>query len=87
MKFADKFKIRTAYILIIIMAIVYIYSKSEIYEIQVETTKIQSEISELEKSIDETTVKINTENARDQISTDYPDLDIYDNVYYLEQNE
>lgn len=87
MNFFDKLKIRTAYLLLIVTAIVYIYSKSEMYEIQVDTTKIQSEISELEKSIDEITVKINTENARDQISTDYPDLDIHNNVYYLEQNE
>ncbi len=87
MTFFDKLKIRSAYIIIIITVIVYIYSKSEFYEVQVDSAEIQDKIDELEKSIDETTVKINTENARDQISTDYPDLDINDNVYYLEQNE
>ncbi len=87
MTFFNKLKIRSAYIIIIVTAVIYIYSKSEFYEIQVDSADIQEKINELEKSIDETTVKINTENARDQIATDYPDLDINDNVYYLEQDE
>ncbi len=83
----DKFKIRTAYLLIIFTIGIYIFAKSEMYEIQVDSAEIQNKISDFEKSIDETTVKINTENARDQIETDYPDLEINDNVYYLEQDE
>ncbi len=83
----DKFKIRTAYLLIIFTIGIYIFAKSEMYEIQVDSAEIQNKISDFKKSIDETTVKINTENARDQIETDYPDLEINDNVYYLEQDE
>ncbi len=87
MSFFDRLKVRIAYLFIFIAIVVYVISKSQTYEILIETSDIRTKISEIEKQVDEITVKINTENSNDQVKTDYPELDVENNVYYLEKHE
>ncbi len=87
MSFGERFRKRMAYLLIIVAIGVYVISKSQTYEILVQTADLQQKIDEVEKQVDEITVKINTENSNDQVKEDYPDLDVENNVYYLEKNE
>lgn len=87
MSFGDRFKVRISYILIGIAILIYVISKSQTYEILIQTSDIQSKINEVEKQVDEITVKINTENSNELVQDDFPDLDVENNVYYLEQNE
>ncbi len=87
MNISDRFKIRISYLFIFVAVTVYIISKSQTYEILIETADVKSKINEIEKQVDEITVKINTENSNDKVKDDYPDLDVENNVYYLENNE
>ncbi len=87
MNISDRFKIRIAYLFIFVAVTVYIISKSQTYEILIETADVKSKINEIEKQVDEITVKINTGNSNDKVKNDYPDLDVENNVYYLEKNE
>ncbi len=87
MSFFYRLKVRIAYLFIFIAIVVYVISKSQTYEILIETSDIRTKISEIEKQVDEITVKINTENSNDQVKTDYPELDVENNVYYLEKHE
>ncbi len=87
MKFSERLKVRITYILIMLVIIVYVFSKSAVYEAKIETSDTQAKISDIEKDLDEITVKINMKNSHDQIVKEYPDLELHDNVYYLEKNE
>ncbi len=87
MNISDRFKIRIAYLFIFVAVTVYIVSKSQTYEILIETANVKGDINEIEKQVDEITVKINTENSNDKVKDDYPDLDVENNVYYLENDE
>ncbi len=87
MNISDRFKIRIAYLFIFVAVTVYIVSKSQTYEILIETAEVKGDINEIEKQVDEITVKINTENSNDKVKDDYPDLDVENNVYYLENDE
>ncbi len=87
MNISDRFKIRIAYLFIFVAVTVYIISKSQTYEVLIETADVKGNINEIEKQVDEITVKINTENSNDKVKDDYPDLDVENNVYYLENDE
>ncbi len=87
MKLSERVKVRVAYLLIVLAIIIYVFSKSTLYETKIETSEEQAKISDIEKDLDEITVKINMKNSRDQIEKEYPDLELHDNVYYLEKDE
>ncbi len=87
MDFKERLKIRISYLLILLSIIVYVFSKSAVYETKIDTSEKQSKISDIEKDLDEITVKINMKNSRSQIKKEYPNLELHDNVYYLEKDE
>ncbi|MGL5021521.1 MAG: hypothetical protein ACRC5R_05830 [Mycoplasmatales bacterium] len=86
MKF-NKFKIITCYVIIIFSISTYVVSQTLLYSYYSNQEDTKSDISTKKDEYDKMMVKINTINSREKIIAENPNLEIRDNVYYLESYE
>ena len=83
----NKFKIITCYVIIIFSIATYVVSQTLLYSYYSDQEETKSNISAKKDEYDKMMVKINTINSREKIIAENPNLEIRDNVYYLESYE
>ena len=81
------YRLKIVLILFVIYGIVYMILNTMYYEKAAMRQEVINTNEELENEIDLLDVDINTLNARDKIIKENPDLDLRENVYYLEDDE
>ncbi len=82
-----KIKVIFTYLLITSSILIYISSQTQLYRYYMENEIIKTQIKELKDENDQIMIKINLQNSRQSIIEDNPELEIRDNVFYLEEYE
>jgi hypothetical protein len=80
------FKLMYGYFLIILIIGVYIHTNILSYQKKFEIKNNEREISDLQMQVDSLNEDINGVISIDILKSQYPDLKLNDNVFYLEEN-
>ncbi len=78
---------RIAFGVFVVSFFLYIVIKSTTYSINVENYHLEADLNELTTSNDELQIQLATNLSRTELMEKYPDLELYDNIYYIESEE
>ena len=67
--------------------VVYLIIESYAYSYEFENQELESEIKEFEQERSEMFIQITEMNSRESVVEEYPELQLYDNIYYLQEVE
>lgn len=82
--FKKKNRAKVLITLVIIYGIVYALSNTLLYKFSNDTQNLKRDNQTLQEEIDLLQIQINTLNSREQILRSQEDMQIRDNVYYLD---
>lgn len=82
--FKKKNRAKVIITLVVIYGIVYALSNTLLYKFSNDTQNLKRDNQTLQEEIDLLQIQINTLNSRDQILQSHGDMQIRDNVYYLD---
>lgn len=67
--------------------LVYVLAKTTTYSTSFENYKLQDQLTELQNTNDELKIQLTTNLSRTELMEKYPDLELYDNIFYMEEEE
>lgn len=82
--FKKKNRAKVIITLVVIYGIVYALSNTLLYKFGNDTQNLKRDNQTLQEEIDLLQIQINTLNSREQILQSHGDMQIRDNVYYLD---
>lgn len=82
--FKKKNRAKVIITLVVIYGIVYALSNTLLYKFSNDTQNLKRDNLTLQEEIDLLQIQINTLNSREQILQSHEDMQIRDNVYYLD---
>lgn len=82
--FKKKNRAKVIITLVVIYGIVYALSNTLLYKFSNDTQNLKRDNQTLQEEIDLLQIQINTLNSREQILQSHEDMQIRDNVYYLD---
>lgn len=82
--FKKKNRAKVIITLVVIYGIVYALSNTLLYKFSNDTQNLKRDNQTLQEEIDLLQIQINTLNSREQILQSHVDMQIRDNVYYLD---
>ena len=82
--FKKKTRAKVIITLVVIYGIVYALSNTLLYKFSNDTQNLKRDNQTLQEEIDLLQIQINTLNSREQILRSHGDMQIRDNVYYLD---
>ncbi|WOO88511.1 hypothetical protein R2F61_06160 [Mollicutes bacterium LVI A0078] len=69
----------------VISGLIYVLAKTSTYSISYENYQLQEQLTELSTNNDELQIQLTTNLSRTELMEKYPDLQLYDNIFYIEE--
>ncbi len=69
----------------VISCVVYVFAKTATYTISYENYNLQEQLTEITNDNDELQIQLTTNLSRTELMEKYPDLELYDNIFYIEE--
>lgn len=69
----------------VISGLIYVLAKTSTYSISYENYQLQEQLTELSTNNDELQIQLTTNLSRTELMEKYPDLELYDNIFYIEE--
>lgn len=69
----------------VISGLIYVLAKTSTYSISYENYQLQEQLTELSTNNDELQIQLTTNLSRTELMGKYPDLELYDNIFYIEE--
>ncbi len=66
---------------------VYVFAKTTTYSTRFDNYNLQEELTELQNTNDELKIQLTTNLSRTELMEKYPELELYDNIFYIEEEE
>lgn len=70
-----------------ISCLIYVIVKTTTYQISVQNYKLNEDLIELSTNNDELKIQLTTNLSRTELMEKYPELELYDNIFYIEEEE
>lgn len=70
-----------------ISCLVFVIIKTTTYQISVQNFKLNNDLAELVTNNDELKIQLTTNLSRTELMEKYPNLELYDNIFYIEEEE
>lgn len=65
--------------------LVYVLAKTTTYSTSYANYKLQEQLTELTTQNDELQIQLTTNLSRTELMEKYPELELYDNIFYIEE--
>ncbi len=69
----------------VICGVIYVLAKTSTYSISYENYQLQEQLTELSTNNDELQIQLTTNLSRTELMEKYPELELYDNIFYIEE--
>ncbi len=69
----------------IISCFIYVIAKTSTYNISYQNFQLQEKVTELSTKNDELQIQLTTNLSRTELMEKYPNLELYDNIFYIEE--
>lgn len=70
-----------------ISCFVYVASKTSTYSTNYKIYRLEEEVTELSSKNDELQIQLTTNLSRTELMKKYPKLELFDNIYYIEEDD
>lgn len=70
-----------------ISCFIYVVAKTSTYQISYENFNLNNDLTELSTNNDELQIQLTTNLSRTELMEKYPNLELYDNIFYMEEVE
>lgn len=74
-----------AIIIFSISSFVYVVSKTSTYSTNYKIYNLEEQVTELSNKNDELQIQLTTNLSRTELMKKYPKLELFDNIYYIEE--
>ncbi len=71
----------------VISCLVYVFAKTATYTISYDNYNLKENLTEITNNNDELQIQLTTNLSRTELMEKYPDLELYDNIFYIEEEE
>ncbi len=68
-----------------ISCFVYVVMKTSTYRVSYDNFNLNEELAELSTNNDELQIQLTTNLSRTELMEKYPNLELYDNIFYMEE--
>lgn len=81
-------KIKTLSLIVCaICCAIYVLAITTTYNIRYQNYKLEEQLTELTTANDELQIQLTTNLSRTELMDKYPNLDLHDNIYYIEEGQ
>lgn len=70
-----------------ISCLIFVIVKTTTYQVSYENYKLNEQLIELTTNNDELKIQLTTNLSRTELMEKYPNLELYDNIFYIEEEE
>lgn len=71
----------------VICCVIYVIAKTTTYQIRYKNYNLEEQVTELSTNNDELQIQLTTNLSRTELMEKYPELELYDNIFYMEEEE
>ncbi len=68
-----------------ISCLIYVVAKTSTYSVSYQNYQLEEKVTELSTTNDELQIQLTTNLSRTELMEKYPDLELYDNIFYIEE--